>query len=112
MDFSNGDDGRFGCGPPRSMDDLPNVDHTFAFRADLAEMLVPAASDPIWIDWEKMETRVTAYVEQRRHWRAGVLLRWGSLWVGAHWSPKNRRLCINFIPFVTFWVTPPGGVAP
>jgi hypothetical protein len=45
-------------------------------------------------------------------WRWGVLLRWGSAWVGAHWSSTNRRLCINPIPFLTIWVTAPGGNAP
>jgi hypothetical protein len=44
--------------------------------------------------------------------RAGILLRWGSLWVGAHWSRANRRLCINLVPCVTLWITAPGGVTP
>lgn len=45
-------------------------------------------------------------------WRAGVLLRWGSVWIGAHWSPTNKRLCVNLIPFITVWVCPPGGITP
>lgn len=44
--------------------------------------------------------------------KAGVLFRWGSMWVGAHWAPHNKRLCINVVPFVTFWVTFKGGVVP
>lgn len=44
--------------------------------------------------------------------KAGLLFRWGSLWIGAHWSPYNRRLCINLVPCVTFWITAPGGVVP
>lgn len=44
--------------------------------------------------------------------RTGFLFRWGSLWWGAHWSPWNRRLCINLIPCCTFWVTFEGGIAP
>lgn len=44
--------------------------------------------------------------------RAGVLFRWGSVWVGAHWSRYNRRWCINPLPFVTIWVALPGGRAP
>lgn len=44
--------------------------------------------------------------------KAGILFRWGSCWIGAHWSPGNRRLCINLIPFVTIWITAPGGVTP
>lgn len=45
-------------------------------------------------------------------WRAGVLFRWGSCWVGTHWSSTNKRLCVNLLPFVTVWVCPPGGIAP
>lgn len=44
--------------------------------------------------------------------RAGILFRWGSLWIGAHWSSANRRLCINLIPCVTIWIVAPGGVSP
>jgi hypothetical protein len=45
-------------------------------------------------------------------WRCGWLLRWGSLWVGAHWSKRNKRLCLNLLPCVTLWVTAPGGKTP
>lgn len=45
-------------------------------------------------------------------WRAGLLFRLGSCWIGVHWSPSNRRLCINLLPFITIWICPPGGVAP
>lgn len=44
--------------------------------------------------------------------KAGILFRWGSAWVGAHWSPFNRRLCVNPVPFVTVWVCLPGGREP
>lgn len=30
-----------------------------------------------------------------------LIFRSGSLWVGAHWSPWNRRWCINLIPMIT-----------
>lgn len=43
---------------------------------------------------------------------AGILIRWGSCWIGWHWSPRNRRLCINLIPCVTIWLVGAGGVAP
>ena len=46
------------------------------------------------------------------HKRFGVLFRWGSLWVGGHWSPRNRRVCINLVPCVTFWFIRKGGIAP
>lgn len=45
-------------------------------------------------------------------WRAGVLFRWGSVWIGAHYASKHKRLCVNLIPFVTIWVVAPGGDTP
>lgn len=42
----------------------------------------------------------------------GLLFRWGSVWVGGHWSSGNKRLCLNLVPFVTFWITLPGGNRP
>lgn len=44
--------------------------------------------------------------------KCGVLVRAGSAWIGAHWSPSNRRWCINIIPFVTIWITLEGGKVP
>jgi hypothetical protein len=35
--------------------------------------------------------------------RCGIIFRIGSLWVGAHWSGENRRLCVNLVPCVTIW---------
>lgn len=56
-----------------------------------------------------MSKRPEMYVN---HWAWGVLVRGGSCWVGCHWSPYNKRACINLIPFVTIWVTAPGGRIP
>jgi hypothetical protein len=61
--------------------------------------------------YEHRDIVVTTALMSHR-WRAGVLFRLGSVWIGAHWSRANRRLCINLIPFVTIWVTAPGGVMP
>lgn len=44
--------------------------------------------------------------------RCGLLLNRGALWIGAHWSPANRRWCINLLPCVTFWVALWGGKEP
>lgn len=48
----------------------------------------------------------------RRRPRVGLLFRLSSFWIGAHWSPYNRRWCINPLPFVTFWIALPGGRVP
>ena len=42
----------------------------------------------------------------------GVLFRWQSFWIGAHWSPYNKRLCINLVPFVTIWIVLNDGQVP
>jgi hypothetical protein len=44
--------------------------------------------------------------------KAGVLFRIGSLWIGAHYSPYERRWCINFVPCLTLWVCLKGGRPP
>lgn len=44
--------------------------------------------------------------------KAGVLFRLGSAWMGVHYSPYNKRFCINLVPFVTVWVTLKGGKTP
>lgn len=44
--------------------------------------------------------------------KIGMLARVGSFWIGVHWSPYNKRLCINLVPCVTIWVTFKGGNIP
>ena len=45
-------------------------------------------------------------------------IKWGfkfnltSLWVGVHYSKRERRTCVNLIPCFTFWITRRGGTAP
>ena len=56
--------------------------------------------------WENNDTLGTVSGwECRDHYR-------GSAWIGAHWSPYNRRWCINVLPCVTLWVALSGGRAP
>lgn len=42
----------------------------------------------------------------------GLKFQLGGAWIGAHYSPYNRRWCINLIPCVTVWVTLKGGKVP
>lgn len=44
--------------------------------------------------------------------RWGLLFRLSSLWIGVHYSPFNRRWCINLVPCVTLWIALPGGNTP
>lgn len=61
--------------------------------------------------WADEGNKVVAYALSRR-WRFGVLVRKESAWIGVHYSPYNKRWCINLVPFVTVWITKPGGNAP
>jgi hypothetical protein len=42
----------------------------------------------------------------------GILFNRSALWVGAHYSPANRRWCVNVLPCATAWFTLPGGTPP
>lgn len=42
----------------------------------------------------------------------GLFFNRSALWMGAHYSPANRRWCINVLPCTTFWLTLPGGNVP
>lgn len=44
--------------------------------------------------------------------RWGFKPRLGSLWLGAHWSDYNKRLCVNIVPCLTIWFVWPGGIGP
>lgn len=44
--------------------------------------------------------------------KIGLLFNIRSLWVGAHYSSFNKRLCVNLVPCVTLWVCLPGGKVP
>jgi hypothetical protein len=44
--------------------------------------------------------------------KAGVLFRWASFWVGMHYSFACKRICVNLLPCITFWVILPGGLPP
>lgn len=42
----------------------------------------------------------------------GLLFNWRALWVGGHYSNKDKRLCVNLAPCLTFWWVRPGGTLP
>ena len=69
------------------------------------------ARDPI-TEAEALRQFVTHPPGYTQTWRWGLLFRPGSCWVGFHWSPANKRLCVNLVPFFTIWITKPGGRTP
>jgi hypothetical protein len=42
----------------------------------------------------------------------GLLFQPGALWIGAHYSSNERRVCINIVPFLTIWIVRIGGAVP
>jgi len=44
--------------------------------------------------------------------KVGILFRFTSFWVGAHYSDRAKRLCINFLPCCTIWIAFEGGTKP
>lgn len=44
--------------------------------------------------------------------RFGLLVNRGACWVGWHYSPYNKRVCLNLIPCVTVWIIGRGGIRP
>ena len=48
----------------------------------------------------------------KRAWSVGLLWNPHALWLGVHYSPMNRRHCINLVPCLTVWVRLPGGKEP
>ncbi len=44
--------------------------------------------------------------------RYGWLFNKSAFWLGVHYSPYNRRYCINLVPCITFWFTLKCGKAP
>ena len=59
-----------------------------------------------------MSKHLFKIVPAKRAWGAGVLWNPHALWVGSHYSPGNRRHCINLVPCLTVWVRLPGGEEP
>ena len=51
-------------------------------------------------------------IAEKNNWQWGVLFRFESFWVGIHYSPYNKRVCINLIPCITLWITFPKGKIP
>ncbi len=44
--------------------------------------------------------------------KAGLLFNKSAAWLGVHYSPYNKRWCINLLPFVTIWITKCDGKVP
>lgn len=49
---------------------------------------------------------------KRIHKRYGFLFNRSALWVGVHYSPFNKRYCVNLLPCVTIWFCCKGGKVP
>lgn len=59
-----------------------------------------------------LETGRRLMAERAKKWKWGFLFNPHAFWIGAHYSPYNRRWCINLVPCVTLWVVRPFGNVP
>jgi len=46
------------------------------------------------------------------NYKAGILFRLQSFWIGIHYSKSCKRWCINLFPCVTLWICKPDGHIP
>ena len=44
--------------------------------------------------------------------KAGIIYQRGALWLGVHYSPNEKRYCINIIPCLTIWIATAEGRGP
>lgn len=44
--------------------------------------------------------------------KAGIIFQKGALWIGMHYSPAEKRYCINIIPCLTIWIATSEGRGP
>lgn len=106
-------DGKFCTGDPAVQFGINIMKSEVAYYRGLSQI-----SEQILKDIMKgiftLEPPWDAALEARRLRKTaiGILFRWGSCWVGAHYSTKQKRLCVNLIPFVTFWIVFKGGMRP
>lgn len=49
---------------------------------------------------------------QKPKLKIGYFVNFNAWWIGVHYSPFNKRFCINVLPFVTFWIVLPNGNIP
>lgn len=66
--------------------------------------------DPDWETWYARFLNDRLNDGRTSKLAIGIVARPGSLWLGAHWSKFNRRLCLNLLPMLTIWFALPGGV--
>lgn len=64
--------------------------------------------------WREQLTRIVSLVRVQRVTKPTfkLLFQPTAWWIGAHYSPDNRRWCINLLPCITFCYTKVGGIAP
>ncbi|AHB12113.1 hypothetical protein Paz_16 [Xylella phage Paz] len=65
-------------------------------------------------EWAESLKNIQSLVTVKRAARTTVKLLFNArrLWVGVHYSPANRRWCVNLLPGVTICITKAGGVEP
>lgn len=62
--------------------------------------------------WQRRRLIVKFSVGRTYLHSAGLLFNWRAFWIGWHYSPAHKRLCINLLPCLTVWYVKPGGMLP
>jgi hypothetical protein len=84
--------------------DEPRLEDLIKATAEISRKLkepFPVISVPVIFN-----KRISAF------WSFGILFRRNAFWIGVHFDERNKRYCINPIPFVTIWICHPGGITP
>lgn len=62
--------------------------------------------------WNRYQAASKLGAAEANQHMVGVLFNPGAWWLGVHYSPFNRRVCVTLIPMLTLWFTFRGGRAP
>ena len=67
---------------------------------------------PQWVPGRDGKPVMEDVVHVRRASSWGILLNPHAWWLGVHYSPRDKRFCINLFPCLTVWVAKEGGREP
>lgn len=80
--------------------------------ADLREAYEAAKAVDLPGSYYRYRASAKLYAAEANQNMIGVLFNPWAWWLGVHYSPFNRRVCVTLIPMLTLWFTFRGGRAP
>lgn len=69
---------------------------------------------PVWttMPHHQLAGNIPCECKHTNEVRTGFIFNLTSAWIGIHYSKRERRVCINILPCLTFWITRKGGTLP